>query len=86
MRDAVARRVDVFTIVYGDGLPLPGRVYVHSYSSPEAVFARLGCRLSMCVADHDQAAIGGVTEEEYQAQLTAAAASSTIDPDAPKSR
>ena len=31
-------------------------------------------------------AIGGVTEEEYQAQLAAAAASSTIDPDAPKSR
>jgi hypothetical protein len=31
-------------------------------------------------------AIGGVTEEEYEAQLAAAAASSTIDPDAPKSR
>ena len=44
------------------GSPLPGRVYIHSYSSPEAVYERLGCRLGICVADHDQATIGGVTE------------------------
>jgi sugar-specific transcriptional regulator TrmB len=61
VRSAVARRVDVFTIVYGDGLALPGRVYTHSYSSPDAVYERLGCRLGICVADHDQATIGGVT-------------------------
>lgn len=59
---AVARGVDAFTIAYGDAA-LPGRVFAHSYSSPEVVEARLGCRLSIIVADHEQATIAGVTPD-----------------------
>ncbi len=59
---AVARGVDVFTIAYGD-VTLPGRVFAHSYSSPEVVEQRLQCRLSIIVADHDQATIAGVTKD-----------------------
>lgn len=60
---AVARGVEGFTIAYGDVGPLPGRVYTHSYSSPEVVEERLRCRLSIVVADHGQAMIGGVTAD-----------------------
>lgn len=60
---AVERGVDVFTIAYGDVSPFRGRVYTHSYSSPEVVEERLGCRLSIVVADHEQAIIGGVTSD-----------------------
>ncbi len=58
--DAVARGVDVFTVAYGDVGAMPGRVYAHSYSAPEVVEQRLECRLSIVVADHEQALIGGV--------------------------
>jgi sugar-specific transcriptional regulator TrmB len=61
VHDAVGRGVDVFTIAYGDVGPLPGRVYAHSFSPPEVVEERLACRLSIVVADHEQATIGGVT-------------------------
>ena len=60
---AVDRQVEVFTIAYGDLSALPGRVYAHSYSSPEVVEQRLQCRLSIVVADHEQAMIGGVTSD-----------------------
>lgn len=60
---AVDRQVEVFTIAYGDLSTLPGRVYAHSYSSPEVVEQRLQCRLSIVVADHEQAMIGGVTSD-----------------------
>ena len=60
---AVQRGVDVFTIAYGDLGALPGRVYSHSYSSPAVVEQRLQCRLSIVVADHEQAMIGGVTSD-----------------------
>ena len=60
---AVDRGVDVFTIAYGDVSPLRGRVYSHSYSAPEVVAQRLGCRLSIVVADHEQAIIGGMTTD-----------------------
>lgn len=59
---AVARGVDVFTIAYGD-ITIAGRVFAHSYSSPEVVRERLECRLSIIVADHEQATIGGVTSD-----------------------
>lgn len=59
---AVGRGVDAFTIAYGD-IALPGRVFAHSYSSPDVVEARLGCRLSIVVADHAQATIAGVTSD-----------------------
>ena len=57
---AVERGVDVFTIAYGS-IELPGRLYHHSYSEPEVVEDRLRCRLSIVVADHDQATIGSDT-------------------------
>lgn len=60
---AVERGVEGFTIAYGDVGDLPGRVYAHSYSSPEVVEERLQCRLSIIVADHGQAIIGGVTAD-----------------------
>jgi sugar-specific transcriptional regulator TrmB len=60
---AVERGVDVFVISYGE-VELPGRVYRHRYSSPEMVAERLQCRLSIVVADHDQATIGGVTTDQ----------------------
>jgi sugar-specific transcriptional regulator TrmB len=60
---AVDRDVEVFTIAYGDLSALPGRVYAHSYSSPAVVEQRLQCRLSIVVADHEQAMIGGVTSD-----------------------
>jgi len=60
---AVQRDVEVFTIAYGDLGALPGRVYAHSYSSPSVVEQRLQCRLSIVVADHEQAMIGGVTSD-----------------------
>ncbi len=60
---AIERGVEGFTIAYGDVGALPGRVYTHSYSSPEVVEERLQCRLSIVVADHDQAMIGGVTSD-----------------------
>lgn len=58
--DAVGRGVDVFTVAYGDVGAMPGRVYAHSFSAPEVVEERLECRLSIVVADHEQALIGGV--------------------------
>jgi len=60
---AIERGVDAFTIAYGDLPGLPGRVYTHSYSPPDVVEDRLQCRLSIVVADHDQAIIGGVTSD-----------------------
>lgn len=62
--DAIARGVEVFTIAYGDISPMGGRVYVHSYSSPEVVLARLRCRISIVVADHDQALIAAMTDDD----------------------
>ncbi len=58
---AIERGVDVFTIAYGDVAPLGGRVFTHSFSAPDVVEERLACRLSIVVADHDQALIAGVT-------------------------
>jgi sugar-specific transcriptional regulator TrmB len=63
VESAVQREVEVFTIAYGNVGALPGRVYSHSYSSPSVVEQRLQCRLSIVVADHDQAMIGGVTSD-----------------------
>jgi sugar-specific transcriptional regulator TrmB len=63
VENAIVRGVDAFTIAYGDVAPMPGRVYTHSYSSPDVVEERLDCRLSIIVADHEQATIGGVTAD-----------------------
>jgi sugar-specific transcriptional regulator TrmB len=57
---AVERGVDVFTIAYGDIGAMPGRVFAHSFSPPDVVEERLECRLSIVVADHEQATIAGV--------------------------
>ena len=60
---AAERGVDIFTIAYG-AVDLPGRVFSHRYSAPEVVAERLQCRLSIVVADHNQAVIGGVTTDQ----------------------
>lgn len=62
--DALERGVDVSVIAYGDVGSLGGRVYEHSYSSPEVVLERLRCRISIVVADHDQVLIGGITDDD----------------------
>lgn len=59
---ATSRGVEIFTIAYGR-LDVPGRLFRHSYSAPEVVQERLGCRLSIIVADHEQATIAGVTPD-----------------------
>lgn len=63
LTDAVRRGVEVFTIIYGELEDLPGRVYPHLHSSPEAVHQLIQCRLSIIIADHEQATIGGVTSD-----------------------
>ena len=63
VRQAIDRGVEVFTITYGPVPAMPGRVLLHSYSSAEVVEERLQCRLSIVVADHDQALIGGVVPD-----------------------
>ena len=60
---AADRGVNVFTIGYGDIGELPGRVYQHRFSSPEVVQDRVGCRLSLVVADHSQVVITGRTPD-----------------------
>ncbi len=62
--DAIGRGVDVSVISYGEPGPLGGHVYHHDYSPPEVVLERLGCRISIVVADHDQVMIAGNTDDE----------------------
>jgi sugar-specific transcriptional regulator TrmB len=62
--DAIGRGVDVSVISYGDPGSLGGKVYRHDYSAPEVVLERLGCRISIVVADHDQVMIAGITEQD----------------------
>lgn len=60
---AAQRGVAVFTISHGEIEGLPGLVYPKLYSSPEAVHERTRCRVSLTIADHQQATISGVTDE-----------------------
>ncbi len=61
---AVADRgVNTFTICYGDAGELPGRIYEHRFSSPDVVKDRVGCELSLVVADHSQVVIAGRTSD-----------------------
>ncbi len=61
--NAADRGVEAFTICYGAAPDLPGRVYEHRYSSPDVVLDRVGCKLSLVVADHNQVVIAGSTPE-----------------------
>ena len=63
IKAAADRGVDAFTICYGATPDLPGRVYQHRYSSPDVVLDRVGCKLSLVVADHNQVVIAGNTPE-----------------------
>jgi len=60
---AADRGVNAFTICYGDASALPGRIYQHRFSSPDVVKDRVGCELSIVVADHNQVVIAGRTPE-----------------------
>lgn len=63
MTSATEREVGAFTICYGDASSLPGRIYEHRFSSPEVVKDRVGCELSIVVADHNQVVIAGRTPD-----------------------
>lgn len=60
---AADRGVNVFVICYGDASELPGRIHEHRFSSPEVVKDRVGCELSLVVADHNQVVIAGRTPD-----------------------
>jgi HTH-type transcriptional regulator, sugar sensing transcriptional regulator len=60
VRSARARSragVDVTTVAFGHIDPFPGLVQQHVYLSPEVTEQRLGCRLYLAVADHQQVVI-----------------------------
>jgi sugar-specific transcriptional regulator TrmB len=57
---AVARGVDVSTLVFGPIEQLAGRMYVHRFSTPEVVLERLGRRVVTVVADHAAVLIAAV--------------------------
>lgn len=57
---SVARGVDVSLIAFGELAEPIGRSYVHHYSEPDVVLARLGCRIFTVVADRNAVLIGGV--------------------------
>lgn len=63
IKTATDRGVEAFTICYGPAHDLPGRTYQHRYSSPEVVLDRVGCKLSLVVADHNQVVIAGSTPD-----------------------
>ncbi len=60
---AAERGVSVFVICYGDASELPGRIHEHRFSSPDVVKDRVGCELSLVVADHNQVVIAGRTPD-----------------------
>lgn len=49
--------VEVVSVVFGSPGDLPGRVVEHRYLSPAITAERLGCRLHMAVADHQEVVI-----------------------------
>jgi HTH-type transcriptional regulator, sugar sensing transcriptional regulator len=61
---AVGRGVEVSLISFGELDEPIGRSFVHHYSEPEVVLARLGCRIFTVVADRDAVVIGGVDRSE----------------------
>jgi sugar-specific transcriptional regulator TrmB len=57
--EADGRRVDVSALVFGDGdLPV-GHVHRHTFSDPDIVLDRVGCRLLILAVDHTRVLIGG---------------------------
>jgi sugar-specific transcriptional regulator TrmB len=66
LRQAVKRRVDVMSIVFGgaDALLDTGMVFEHRFSSPEVVIDRLGCRLFAVVADRTSVLTAGAVGDE----------------------
>jgi HTH-type transcriptional regulator, sugar sensing transcriptional regulator len=61
---ASARGVEISLISFGELAEPIGRSYVHRYSEPDVVLARLGCRIFTVVADRDAVLIGGVDRTE----------------------
>ena len=66
LRRAVARGVEVTTIVFGEGDSLAGigTVFEHRFSAPSVVEERLGCRLFAFVADRSNVLTAGAIVEE----------------------
>ncbi|MFC4906316.1 TrmB family transcriptional regulator [Actinomadura gamaensis] len=66
VHEAAGRGVDVSIMSFGSGADangsggaLPGNVYEHRYSAPEAVLEDLGYRLIVVVGDRREAVVGG---------------------------
>lgn len=56
---ADGRRVDVSALVFGEGdLPV-GHVHRHTFSGPDIVLDRVGCRLLILAVDHTRVLVGG---------------------------
>ena len=70
VESALARGVDVSTIVYGD-VPRPRRPRLHRTPTAPRTSSSNGCSAGSrsCVADHDQAVIGGVTGDDVVGDL-----------------
>lgn len=68
-RSATARAkdgVDIASIVFGEVASFPGLVVSHEYLSPAVTEERLGCRLYIVAADHQEVVIATAEGENWQ--------------------
>jgi len=68
-RSAAARAndgVDIASIVFGEVASFPGLVVSHEYLSPAVTEERLGCRLYIVAADHQEVVIATAEGENWQ--------------------
>jgi sugar-specific transcriptional regulator TrmB len=68
-RSATARAkdgVDIASIIFGELASFPGLVVSHEYLSPAVTEQRLGCRLYIVAADHQEVVIATVEGENWQ--------------------
>jgi len=68
-RSAAARAndgVDIASIVFGELASFPGLVVSHEYLSPEVTEKRLGCRLYIVAADHQEVVVATAEGDTWQ--------------------
>ncbi|MFM8857535.1 MAG: TrmB family transcriptional regulator [Actinomycetota bacterium] len=58
--------VDIASIIFGEVASFPGLVVSHEYLSPEVTEERLGCRLYIVAADHQEVVIATAEGENWQ--------------------
>ncbi len=67
-RSATARAkdgVDIASVIFGELVSFPGLVVPHEYLSPEVTEERLGCRLYIVAADHQEVVIASAEGENW---------------------